>query len=101
MHNIQLHLNEHLRGAFYIEENGEKLAEMVIGIKGTDLVVYHTEVSSALAGQGVAKQMLDTMVAYAREHKYKVIPLCMFVLGQFKRHEELYADVWKKTEEDE
>ncbi len=100
MHEIQLQLNEHNRGSFYIEENGEKLAEMVIGIKDSDLVVYHTEVSSSLAGQGVAKKLLDAMVTYAREHKYMVVPLCMFVLGQFKRHEEQYADVWKKTVEE-
>ena len=69
---------------------------MAISISGSNLTVYHTEVSDKLKGQGVAGQLLSTMVNYARENKLKVIPLCPYVSAQFKRHPEQYQDVWNQ-----
>lgn len=96
MSEIQLKLDGRGRGAFYIEENNEMSGEMVIGISGTALTVYHTEVKPEMEGQGLAKQMLDKMVEYARDKKLQVVPLCEYVHVQFKRHPDEYADVWKK-----
>jgi len=93
---VQLELGEKGRGAFYLEENKEKLGEMVIGISGTALTVYHTEVDPKLEGQGLARKMFDAMVSYAREKGLMVVPLCAYVHAQFKRHPEEFADVWKK-----
>ena len=96
MTDIQLQLDARGRGAFYIEENKVKVGEMVVGVSGTALTVYHTEVNPEMEGQGYAKQMLEKMVSYAREKKIQVIPLCEYVHAQFKRHPDEYADVWKK-----
>jgi predicted GNAT family acetyltransferase len=96
-HGIQLKLNDNGRGSFVIEENEERLAEMVIGINGTNLIVYHTEVSEKLKGQGVGPKMVENMVAYAREHKLKVVALCPFVNTLFKRNPERYTDVWNQA----
>jgi uncharacterized protein len=43
-----------------------------------------------------AKKLLSAMVDYARKNQLKVLPLCPYVLAQFKRHREEYADVWEK-----
>ena len=94
---ILLNLQENNRGAFTITENGEQLAEMAIAIDKGNLIVYHTEVSPKLKGQGVGTQLLDHMVAYARKHQLKVIALCPFVSAQFARHAEKYADIWNKN----
>lgn len=96
MEEIQLKLEPDGKGAFVIEERGVTLAEMVIGIDQHNLTVYHTEVSERLKGQGVASKLLTAMVNYARLHQLKVIALCPFVKAQFKRHPELYADVWNQ-----
>jgi len=96
MSEIQLKLDSRGRGAFYIEEDNVKIGEMVVGISGTALTVYHTEVDPEMEGNGFAKQMLDKMVAYARENKLQVIPLCEYVHAQFKRHPADYEDIWKK-----
>ncbi len=96
MKDIELKLENNGKGAFVLEEAGERLAEMAIGISGGNLTVYHTEVSDKLKGQGVASKLLATMVDYARQHKLKVIALCPYVLAQFKRHPEQYADVWNQ-----
>lgn len=99
MHNIQFKINDHGRGAFYIEEGADRVAEMEIGIQNGNLTVYHTEVSEKLQGKGIAGKLLSNMVAYAQQHHLKVIPLCPYVLAQFKRNPSLYASLWNKSPE--
>lgn len=96
MKEIELKLEPNGKGTFVLEEGDTRVAEMVIGISGNNLTVYHTEVSEQLKGQGVAAKLLASMVAYAREHKLKVIALCPYVNAQFKRHPEQYADIWNQ-----
>lgn len=97
MNDIELKLKETGQGAFVIEEGDARIAEMEIAITNGNLTVYHTEVADALKGKGVASKLLSTMAAYARENKLKVIPLCPYVLAQFKRHPDQYADIWNKS----
>ena len=94
--NITLDLNDDGKGAFYFENNGERIGEMVISTDKSNLTVYHTEVSPEMEGKGIARSMVDTMTDYARDHHLKVVPLCPYVHAQFKRHPELYNDIWKK-----
>jgi len=96
MNDIELKLNNAGRGSFVIEGDGSRLAEMEIAIQNGNLIVYHTEVAEALQGKGVASKLLVRMVAYARENKLKVVPLCPYVLAQFKRHPDQYKDIWNK-----
>lgn len=97
MDEIELKLEDNGRGSFVIDRDGERLAEMVIAIDKGNLTVYHTEVSEKLKGQGVGSKLLATMVDYSRKNQLKVIALCPFVSAQFKRHPELYADVWNQN----
>jgi predicted GNAT family acetyltransferase len=99
MEEVKLHLNEKNHGGFYITDGVEQLGEMVLSISGSNLTVYHTEVSPKAEGKGYAKKMLNAMVDYARKNKLKVIPLCPYVHAQFKRHPEEYADVWNNAQE--
>jgi len=96
MNEIVLKLDENGKGAFLLDGEDDRLAEMVIGISGNNLTVYHTRVSDQLKGQGIAGKLLSTMVAYVREHKLKVIALCPYVSAQFKRHPEQYQDIWNQ-----
>ena len=93
MKEIELKLDENGTGAFIIEEEGEAIAEMAIGISGNNLTVYHTEVSDELQGQGIASELLSRMIEYARENNFKVIASCSYVKTQFKRHADEYRDV--------
>ena len=93
MNDIALRLNTNGRGSFFIDQTGERLAEMEISIAEKNLTVFHPEVSEKLRGQGVAAKLFSTMVEYAREHRLKVIALCPFVTAQFKRHPEQYDDL--------
>ena len=96
MSEVQLQLDKNNRGAFFITENNEKIAEMDIGITGDTLIAYHTEVSPKEEGKGLAKMLLSAMITHARNNKLKVLPLCPYVHAQFRRHAEEYADVWVK-----
>jgi predicted GNAT family acetyltransferase len=96
MSEVKLKLDNRRRGAFYVENDGKQVGEMVIGISETALTVYHTEVDPEMEGKGLARQMLDAMVSYAREQHLQVVPLCEYVHLQFRRHPDEFADVWKK-----
>jgi uncharacterized protein len=96
MENILLEPYDNGKQVFVIEDGDEKLAEMVIEVAGNIMTVYHTEVSPKAEGKGLGKVLLKEMVDYARQHHLKVIPLCVFVQAQFKRHPEQYSDIWQK-----
>ena len=96
MEEVQLTLDEKNNGKFYILDGEEQIGEMEINVSPTAVTVFHTEVAPAAEGKGLAKKLLETMVLYARKNALKVIPLCPYVLVQFKRHPDEYADVWKK-----
>jgi predicted GNAT family acetyltransferase len=98
MTEIKLDLDQKNPGAFYLYEEGVKIGKMGVYISDGNLTVFHTEVEPEAEGKGYARQMLDAMVAYARENHLKVIPLCPYVHAQFKRHPNDYADVWTKEE---
>jgi predicted GNAT family acetyltransferase len=97
MNDIQLKWDTNGLGHFTVAIDGEQLAEMEVRVVNQDLVVYHTEVSAKLQGQGVGVRLITRMVEYARENKLKVLALCPYVHAQFERHPDLYDDVWKKS----
>lgn len=86
------------KGAFIIEENGERIAEMIVGISGKEISVYHTEVIDRLEGQGIGTRLIESMVDYAKNNNLNVIPLCPFVHAKFKEAPEKYAAVWNGKE---
>jgi predicted GNAT family acetyltransferase len=95
MEKIELKLNDKGRGGFYLFADDKQIGEMEIGITNGQLVVYHTKVDHEKEGKGYAKKLLDTMVEYARKNNLQVVPLCPYVLAQFKRRPQEYSDLWK------
>lgn len=93
--NIQHESNEHT-GRFFIEENGKGLAEMDYKFRNGEMVILHTEVDESLEGKGVGKALVSAGVDYAREHQYKITPLCQFAKKVLERSPD-YADVLQKS----
>lgn len=74
------------RGAFHIQRDGRRMAEMTYSRSNPSLVVVdHTYVDPSLRGHGVARQLQDALVAWARETRTKVVPVCSYVKVQFDR----------------
>lgn len=85
------------RSGFFIMDGEEQLAEMEVGIEGNIMTVYHTEVAAQAEGRGFGKKLLTAMVDHARNNSLKVVALCPFVHGQFKRYPDQYRDIINKT----
>ncbi len=74
------------KGAFFVQQGQERLAEMTYSrTNATLIVIDHTDVDERLKGQGVGRQLLDALVAWARETQTKVIALCPFAKAQFDK----------------
>lgn len=82
--------------AFNLYDEGSKIGEMIVEVTDGNLKVYHTEIHENQEGKGYAKNLLDAMVNYSRTESLKVIPLCTYVALQFKRHPDVYLDIWNK-----
>lgn len=79
------------KGEFVALQDGQKAGEMTYSIAGADLMIIdHTGVNEAFKGLGVGKRiLLDGVVAYARTHKIKVLPLCPFAKAMFDKMPEI------------
>jgi len=74
------------RGAFFIEQDGKRVAEMTYSRANASLVIIdHTEVDASLGGKGVARKLLDAAVKWARETHTKVMATCPYALAQFAK----------------
>jgi hypothetical protein len=82
----------HVDGAFVIEDGGKRVAETTYTLANDVMTMPHTWVDDSLRGHGVAKQLVDAAVAYAREHHYKIEPVCPFVKAAFDKDPSI-ADV--------
>ena len=98
MEKLEVVLNDRKEGEVQIFDGDVKSGLMVISIESNRLTVYHTEVGPQFEGKGYAKMLLEKLVSYAREHDLKIVPLCPFVHAQFRRHPDLYKDVWYRPQ---
>ena len=84
-HTIEHH-DDGTQGAFYLEENGRRLAEMTYSrTNATTVLVDHTEVDPSLGGQGLGRKLLDALVQWARATHTQVEPQCTYAKAQFDK----------------
>lgn len=81
-------------GEFFLDnEQGKRIAEISYVWSGEHkIIANHTWVDDSLRGQGIARQLLDTLVEFAREKNLKIVPTCSYVDVMFRR-EKSFADV--------
>lgn len=53
---------------------------------GNTLYFTHTETPFAYRGQGIACQVVQTALVYAKTHALTVVPLCSFVANYLDDH---------------
>ncbi len=80
-------------GAFFIEEEGEWVAEMTYTREGLrKIVINHTAVSKSLKGKGIGKALVNAAVKFARGKNLLIKPVCSFAKKVLESSEE-YEDV--------
>lgn len=64
--------------------------------RGNARIADHTLVPSEIGGRGVAAELVNALVADAKDQGFTVVPQCSYVEAQFRRHPE-WAELRAKT----
>jgi len=83
------HVTAGHKGAFVIERDGKRLAEMSYTTAGSKIIIDHTDVSDALRGTGAGKRLVMAAVEWARAEKKTLLPLCPFAKSVFEKTAEI------------
>lgn len=90
-------------GAVHIEKvdsrSGGRYVARVDGREGTAQLTFtrqgpgliradHTEAPVSLQGTGVARALLEYVIADARATEFKIAPICPYVQGEVQKHPE-------------
>jgi len=76
---MQIQRDEHGRkGAFYIEEEGEWIAELTYVRNNGTMTIDHTEVDEKLRGENIGEDLVRAAVEYAKENGLKINALCPY-----------------------
>ena len=80
------------RGRYFTVVDGVEAELTFSKMSEIAVIADHTGVPKALAGRGIGKALVKTMIDDARNTGFKVMPLCPFVRRQYAHHPE-----WKDT----
>lgn len=81
---------EHDEVSFFVMRDGKRIAEMVYKrADASHVTVVHTETDPSLRGQGVARKLLDALVAWARTSNTRVAATCPYAKAQFEKDESI------------
>ena len=94
---MEINRDEHgKKGAFYIERDGEWVAEMTYVRTGeNEITIDHTEVDESLRGEGIGEKLVEEGVKFARENNLRVIATCPFtrkVINENPAYHDVLAD---------
>lgn len=85
-------LEESKSGGRYVldaRDDDDDQAEMTFSRASDALIIVdHTYVPERFRGEGVGRQLVDRLIADAREKGFRIVPLCPYVKGQFQKHPE-------------
>ena len=82
------------KGAFFIEENGEWIAEMTYFRSGPgQITIDHTEVDPKLRGEHIGKDLVVEAAKYAKENGIKIKATCPYARRELENNPE-YSDVF-------
>ena len=83
------------KGAFFVEEEGKRVAELSYTMAGTKAIIDHTDVDERLRGAGAGARLVGAAVEWARAEKKEIMPLCPFAKSVFDKTPG-FGDVLKK-----
>ncbi|MBE2894031.1 GNAT family N-acetyltransferase [Spirabiliibacterium falconis] len=73
-------------GAFFIEQDGERIAELTYRKINNDIIdANHTFVSPSLRGQGVADKLYQALLHFVEQKGYRLEASCSYVATKLAR----------------
>ena len=79
-------------GRFELHLDGRLVGLADYVVRGSELVIPHTEVDPAYGGRGLGSQLARFALDRTRERGLTVVPACPFIATYIRRHPE-YADL--------
>lgn len=71
---------------FYIgEDENEPMAQVKYRIDGENLYIDHVYVMSQLRGQGIAADLVESVIEFSKENELKIIPICSYAKSYISR----------------
>ena len=91
---MEIQRDEHgKKGAFYIDEDGEWIAEMTYFRSGeNEITIDHTEIDPKLRGEGIGADLVAEAVKFARAEGLKIKATCPYAKKKLEESTD-YADV--------
>lgn len=80
-----IHNPEMNRFEIHLEDS---VAVLTYQISNDDMIFLHTETPPQHEGKGIGSSLVRAGLDYAKEHLYRVIPLCSFTAAYIDRHPE-------------
>ncbi len=84
---IQFEHDVEMQKFYAILPEGKAMMEYKSNSEGK-IFVTHTEVAPVLRGKGVGDKLALHVLDYIRTNKFKLVPLCPFMVAYLKRHTE-------------
>jgi predicted GNAT family acetyltransferase len=66
----------------------DSIAYLDYQVRNDDMIFLHTETPPQHEGKGIGSRLVRTGLEYAKNHFYRVIPLCSFTAAYISRHPE-------------
>ncbi|WP_302949059.1 GNAT family N-acetyltransferase [uncultured Selenomonas sp.] len=85
---------ERSRSAAY--DGASCIGYAVIEESGGRWVIPHTEVDPTYGGQGIARRLIEEIIAAARREGRKIVPVCSYAAKMMLQRKDAYRDVLEK-----
>ena len=78
-------IKDNPKASRYETEVEGKTAFAEYTLTGNTLTITHIKVPKPLEGRGIAKRLMDTIVADAKERKLTIVPVCSYAAAYMER----------------
>ena len=80
------------RGQFHLQRGAHRVGYLDYSLSGDTMRIHYVEVDPALRGTGLGRKLIDEAVAWARQERKRIVPICGYARSVLQRTPE-FADV--------
>lgn len=83
------HQHDNQNGAFFIERDGIRIAELTYRTFEHLLDANHTRVDPELRGQGIADKLYKAFIEFVDQGGYQVNPSCSYIEAKMRKEKRI------------